>query len=307
MLTDTGVGAESARILHQLERDGVVVLPGFVSGARLAGMQRAFAHALQRLKVNTTAGFEKSELLRDMVEDVLTLDQGFVDVALDPRVQQTLGAYIGPEFQLVEAKGWLSRPSRRDFHGWHGDEWYDKSQVTDRIPREVKLALYLTDVESGHFEYIRGSHQQEAPRIYGNAEIGTAVSGEIVRVLGQAGTACLFDTSGVHRQSTPILQPRHAIFLNYHESRVPLQPADVKGNRYHPLILNAAFLGELTPEECRILGFGDQSKLRLGHSRPPQFPRLERVYHRSLLAALQVSDFSARVRERLKRTLGVRG
>jgi hypothetical protein len=31
------------------------------------------------------------------------------------------------------------------------------------------------------------------------------------------------------------------------------------------------------------------------------------VYHRSLLAALQVSDFSARVRERLKRTLGLRG
>lgn len=302
MLTDTGVSAESARILQTLERDGIAVVPGFVSGTRLAGMQRAFVHALEQLRVNTTPGFEKTELLRDMIEDVLALDQGFVDAALDPRVQHTLRAYIGPEFQLVEAKGWLSRPTRRDFHGWHGDEWYDKARVTDRIPREVKLAVYLTDVESGHFEYLRGSHQHEAPRLYANAEIGAAVSGESVRVLGQAGTAVLFDTSGVHRQSTPILQPRHAIFLNYHESRVPLQPSDVKGNRYHPLLLNAAFLGDLTEEERRILGFGDQTNLRLGFSRPAQFPRLERVYHRTLLLALHVSDFALRVHERLKRT-----
>ena len=92
-----------------------------------------------------------------MVQDVLTLDQGFVDAALDPQVKSTLTEYIGPSFALVEAKGWLSLPTNEDFHGWHGDGWYDQERVTG-LQREVKLALYLTDVRSGAFNYIKGTH-----------------------------------------------------------------------------------------------------------------------------------------------------
>ena len=304
MPTQHAEAVDAGAILQALEQDGIAILPNFLSGERLGRMQAAFRHALERLKVNTTPGFEKTETHRDMVEDVLALEQGFVDAALHPLVQDTLRAYIGPEFQLVEAKGWLSRPTRRDFHGWHGDEWYDKTKVTDRIPREVKLAIYLTDVDSGQFEYVRGSHQQEAPRQYANAEVGTKVTGDVIRVMGPAGTACLFDTSGVHRQGVPILKPRHAVFLNYHETRLPLQPSDVKGNRYHPLILNAAFLGGLTQEDSRILGFGDTTNYRSGYTRPPMFPGLEGMYRRQLLLALQARELSVRGRLILKRILG---
>ena len=303
MLTHADISAEAAPVLARLEQDGIAILPGFLSGERLAGMRRAFEHALQQLRLNTTPGYEKTEIHRDMVEDVLALDQGFVDAALHPLVQETLRAYIGPEFQLVEAKGWLSRPTRRDFHGWHGDEWYDKTKITDRIPREVKLAIYLTDVDSGQFEYVRGSHQKEAPRLYGNAEVGTKVQGEVVLVRGRAGTGCLFDTSGVHRQGVPMLRPRHAVFLNYHESRVPLQASDVKGNRYHPLLLNSAFLGDLDDEDRRILGFGDKTTLRAGYTRPAQFPKLDTLYRFQTLVALHIKDFAVRVQHRVKRVL----
>jgi Phytanoyl-CoA dioxygenase (PhyH) len=303
-MSRTDVSAEVSPLLGRLEADGIAILPGFLSGDRLAGMQGAFRQALSRLKLNTTPGYEKTELHRDMVEDVLALDQGFVDAALHPLVTETLRAYIGPEFQLVEAKGWLSHPTRRDFHGWHGDEWYDKSRVTDRIPREVKLAIYLTDVDSGQFEYIRGSHQKEAPRLYSNVEVGSRDAGEVIQVRGTAGTACLFDTSGVHRQGVPILQPRHAVFLNYHESRLPLQRADIEGNRYHPLLLNAAFLGGLSDEDRRILGFGDKATLRPGYVRRTQFPKLDRSFQIQLGLALRLQELTVRIRSRLKRLLG---
>jgi hypothetical protein len=39
----------------------------------------------------------------------------------------------------------------------------------------------------------------------------------IVEVTEPAGSAFLFDTSGIHRQGTPILQPRYAVFFNYHD------------------------------------------------------------------------------------------
>ena len=291
-------------VTDQLARDGIVVLPRFIEGEPLAGMQHAFAHALARPRINLVSGYEKSELHRDMVEDVLMLDQGFVDAAVHPLVTRTLAEYIGDGYQLVEAKGWMSYPTRRDFHGWHGDEWYDKAKITDHIPREVKLAIYLTDVDSGFFEYVAGTHQHEAPRFYKSAEVGSAVKGQTVQARGPAGTAVIFDTSGVHRQSVPILKHRHAVFYNYHDPSVPLQSSDIKGNRYHPLLLNAALLGNLTQEHRRVLGFGDPRNHRPLYSRPSGTPRLDRLYRKWLQMALVLDDFGARVGGRVKRILG---
>jgi hypothetical protein len=85
----------------------------------------------------------------------------------------------------------------------------------------------------------------------------------------------LFDTAGIHRQSTPVLKPRWVIMYNYHDIRVPLQELDVSAYRYHPLILNAAFLGGLSAEEQRILGFGNRSQYQAGHASEVRHPRLQ--------------------------------
>jgi len=145
------------KILTALEEDGVVALPNLFTVEQLATMQRAFHARLQRLRWNNLDGYEKTEPYRHMVEDVLTLEQGFVDAALHPIVKAVLHRYLG-RFALVEARGWRSLPTRRDFHGWHGDEWYDQNGA-EQIPKEVKLGFYLTDVRSGAFNYIKGTHR----------------------------------------------------------------------------------------------------------------------------------------------------
>src|SRR5262245_23756936 len=197
----------------ELEERGIVVVRDLLAQEELRGMQKAFAVRLRRLRWNNFDGYEKTEPYRHMVQDVLTLDQGFVDLALHPVVKTVLRAYIGERFALVEAKGWLSAPTMKDFHGWHGDAWYDQCKVS-YIPREVKLAFYLTDVRSGAFKYAKGTHGRQAPRPASRAEAERLPADQILEVLAQAGTAILFDTSGIHRQSAPILEPRQAIFLN---------------------------------------------------------------------------------------------
>ena len=265
----------------QLERDGLVRLPQILTPAQLQGMQQAFQTRLQRMSWNDVSGFERTEMYRHMVQDVLTLDQGFIDVALHPLVKQILLEYLGPQFQLVEAKGWRSIPTTKDFHGWHGDSWYDQSIATD-IPREVKLAVYLTDVKTGAFCYIRGSHRKQHPRLIPGRELTSTPKELIVEVTGPAGSAFMFDTSGIHRQSTPVLDPRQAIFLNYHDPAVPLQREDVEYYRYHPLLLNASFLGNLTSEDQRILGFGDKRRYQHCFARRCRHPALETM-NRSLM------------------------
>ncbi len=290
-------------VASELDAHGIVVLPDLVQPDQLRSMQRAFSLVLKRLRWNDFDGYEKTERHRHMVQNVLTLDQGFVDVALHPVVKEALRDYVGPGVELVEAKGWLSLPTNEDFHGWHGDKWYDQSRVQG-MPREVKLALYLTDVRSGAFCYVKGTHQKIHPRPYRTEEVRQLPSSQIVEITGRAGTVVLFDTSGIHRQAMPILEPRHAVFLNYHDASVPLQQEDVAYYRYHPLILNAAFLGNLGPEDYRILGFGNKTNYVPGYERAPRHEGFQRTMTSLFDSKLRLDDLGLRVRGRLRRMRG---
>lgn len=283
-----------------LDRDGLVRLPPLVEPGALRSMQEAFAARLRWLRWNHFDGYERTELYRHMIQDVLTLDQGFVDLALHPLVIETLRGYLGESFRLTEAKGWKSLATRRSFHAWHGDAWYDQASV-GHIPKEVKLAFYLTDAESGEFQYVRGSHRQQHPRDVADHELDGLDPGSIERVRGPAGSAVLFDTSGIHRQGEPILEDRQAVFLNYHDPSVPLQAEDVAYYRYHPLLLNAAFLGDLDEEQRRILGFGDRSHYRHAFERAERFRWLQGALRAGLTLRLHYDDLASRVRARLKR------
>lgn len=259
---------QAEAIFHKLDTVGAVALPRLLCDETLRDAQRAFASRLNGLRWNDADGYERTEVSRFMVPDVLTLAQGFVDLGLHPLVKAVLNRYLGEgRYELCEAKGWKSLPTKRDLHGWHGDAWYDQTKVTDHIPREVKLAFYLTDVTSGAFAYLAGSHRKHAPHLLGKDEREAIPQEQVIEFLGPAGTAVLFDTSGIHRQSVPILQPRQAVFLNYHDPSVPLQKEDVEYYRYHPLLLNAAFLGGLSEEDHKILGFGNKTNHQPGYAR----------------------------------------
>jgi hypothetical protein len=288
---------QTDEILEALQRDGIAVLANVISPDQLGSMCRTFNRALSRLRLNDLDGFNKTERLRDMVEDVLLLDQAFVDVAVDPLVIEVARRYVGAKVQLVECKGWRSRTTRKDWHGWHGDGWYDQDAVGD-LPRELNLAFYLSDVRSGGFEYLRGSHRKTKPRSVPLHEIGTVWKQEKLLINGIAGTAFLFDTSGIHRKSTPILEPRIAAFYCYHDPALPLQQEDIEYGRYHPLLLNAAFLGGLSSEQQRMLGFGDKRKLP-SRSRCTTHPVLDGLYR----ACIETSMFAREVSEPFERRI----
>lgn len=287
------------RCISELKTNGVVVLPTLVSDEQLRGMQTAFDVRLRRLRWNNFEGYQRTEIYRHMVEDVLLLDQGFVDVALHPLVKQVISGYLGNNFELNEAKGWKSLPTTRDFHGWHGDAWYDQGKSKE-IPKEIKLAMYLTDVRSGALNYIKGSHQRQHPRPVKNFEIVDYTHNQIVDLAGPAGTALLFDTSGIHRQGVPMLEPRRAIFYNYHDPLVPLQQEDIDYYRYHPLLLNAAFLGNLTEEDHRILGFGNKTNYIPAFDRSLKLPVWYNLFGGIHGAQLRIKELRIRIADRLR-------
>ena len=98
-----------------------------------------------------------------------------------------------------------------------------------------------------------------------------------------------------------MLEPRRAIFYNYHDPSVLLQKEDVDYYRYHPLLLNAAFLGDLTTEDCRILGFGDKKNFVPAFERRNPPPALYGVFSAAFNIHLRLSDLSLRVVGKLRR------
>ena len=298
------VDSNTAKVIDglqtELELNGIALLPPLLSDQQLREMQTAFGVKLQRLKWNNFDGFEKTEPYRLMIEDVLLLDQGFLDLAIHPIVKGVVRAYLGNDTQLTEARGWKSLPTNRDFHGWHGDAWYDQESVKE-IPRELKLAVYLTDVRSGAFNYIRGTHRKYHPRPVPNAELRDVAAQQITEMMGPAGTAFLFDTSGIHRQGVPMLDPRQAVFYNYHDPRVRLQEGDRKFYRYHPLLLNAAFLGDLDKDDERLLGFGNKSHFIPAYVRPAKPPVLYHAFSALLNLQLRTRSITERIGARLSR------
>ena len=292
-------------LTKELEENGIVIIPDLLTASQLRGMQVGFNARLRRMRWNDFDGYEKTDLYRHMVQDVLILDQGFVDAALHPVVISALREYLGDTFELVEAKGWKSLPTKRDFHGWHGDAWYDQERVKDRIPREVKLGLYLTDVKSGGFVYVKGTHGRQHPKPLSRDQARALPRERFVEVSGAAGLAFLFDTSGFHRQNLPILEPRQAVFFAYHDPKLPLQQEDLEYYRYHPLQLNAAFLGNLTDKDRRILGFGNATNLQPGYERTPRHAYFQALVGRSFDTKVFWGEFHQRVKAKLKRLTGL--
>src|SRR5438270_12862920 len=98
----------SSTIAKELEEFGIARLPRLISSRALADMQSAFAARLCGIRWNDYDGYARTERYRFMIQDVLTMAQGFVDVAVHPLVKEALREYLGVTFEAVEAKGWNS-------------------------------------------------------------------------------------------------------------------------------------------------------------------------------------------------------
>jgi hypothetical protein len=94
------------------------------------------------------------------------------------------------------------------------------------------------------------------------------------------------------------------VFYNYHDPNVPLQKEDIDYYRYHPLLLNAAFLGNLCDEDRRILGFGNKTNYIHAFERNPKHTRLQGIFRAVYDAKIPIDNFQHRVVARLKRMFG---
>jgi hypothetical protein len=286
--------------LKEIREKGIVVLDEGLPAEVLDKMQQTFNRQLAQPQFNTWSGYQQNEKWRLLIENLLTHSSAFLYPALQPQLMEICRQYIGEGFQMTEARGWKTIKTNRNFHGWHIDGWYDINKCKE-IPPQIKIATYLTDVDSGEFCYLEGSHRNNLnhDNYHWSQKQVDEMDGKVRHVKAKAGSIFMFDTSGIHRQNSPVLDERCAVLYNFHDPSVPIQAEDVAYNRYSPLLLNAAFLKDLTKEQERILGFGDDRYFQeefVPTQRYPLLHNLTKVGLNTRLLAQDCGQFMQRVK-----------
>src|SRR6185437_12743132 len=111
--------------------------------------------------------------------------------------------------------------------------------------------VYISDVEDGEFQYIRGSHAwsgEKAYNDYSDAFVEDKLQDKILSFKGRAGTLVVYDTYGIHR-AKPVPKAgfvRKSLFWQ-------IDREIAKGE---PLLLNPEFLESPDERTLRYLGFG---------------------------------------------------
>ena len=217
--------------------DGVVPLPGALSGEELSRLQEAFSREAAEARPGWLQGVEQGTRPAAFfdIPDALPRDPLFLDLVDHPSWYGHLMAYTGGQATFLGAQFRTLPPAPLSYVGWH----YDVPRST---PLHLKVQLYLDPVSrrDGAFAYVPGSHHPE--------------SGPWPLVADPVADAGPPRLRGRGRDGGRLQQPRPA--------HLPGQPLGARTALHHPH-LRGLQRGDLQPRRLRPL------RRPPHHRRPP--------------------------------------
>lgn len=222
----TPLDALQSRLLGELRRDGVTVVPvDELVGAGTTDHLIAAAHAAlgtptvqAQIEDRRGASGNKEFMIRAFGEPpIVPAEDPFLAIVLGERILPLVDHYLGST-KLQSVNLWYSLPVTTGTPAtssqlWHRD--YDDRTI-------LKCFLYLVDVDAdmGAFEYIResqpgGRYVKEFPQRppFGSTPPAGSVEaviplGQHFQATGRAGTLVLCDTTGLHKGGRSTSDPR---------------------------------------------------------------------------------------------------
>lgn len=182
-----------AGVAGELDRNGIVFVPAYFSGDRLAAMQREF----QRLVESNPPGHGEEKNSFHVSTKRIGESALFSELGFEPLFVDLAEYYWGKPVHLIGTGG-----TRLDPYGSNDDygsyQWHH-----DAKRKQFRIMILLCEVpESGqHMDFIPGTHR-EFRRDLVNSRIdpnAAAKQGAPVHCCGPAGTVVAFDTNGTHR------------------------------------------------------------------------------------------------------------
>jgi len=220
--------AQAVTLIDQLRREGLIVLPGFLTPQQLTNVRAALGAAFAVTDASRIKHRQDHKYY--VCLQPLALCPEFSDAAIDSDLLKLAGAYFKRTPFLSEADFRRVLPLDMDAHerqnetfgkGYSSSHWHH-----DVHGRELKMMIYLTDVGPGdqNFVYLLGSHKgfrsarYEASR-FSDTQVEN-MEHKRMECYAPAGTAIVFDTNGIHRLRRFNTRVRDSVTFNYHPGRM---------------------------------------------------------------------------------------
>jgi len=223
-----------ARLLAVLERDGIVRIPALVDREQLEAMRQGFSDFVRLLDRKLAGGegtfrfYDEEEHwwpndLAYVTNNALKYSGAIARLCCHPTLLSLAASYLGraqPQLSRVVGMRYLPHDERdNDMFGWHHD----------MEEQRLKAFVLLTDLgdDDQYMSYVAGSHALLHPyEMYRRNACSLDYCRsrlprvEIVRTIGTAGDAFVFDSNGAHRGNRrPTATVRDALFLEFATDR----------------------------------------------------------------------------------------
>ena len=203
-------------------------------------------------------------LNRNWISSVYTYDQlflchmfavsrSFVKFSTHPRFFQLFD-------QILEGNYRLKAHRYYETYGGHHMQWHTdnkRDRVFAHIPGLIVIA-YLSDVEDGEFQFVRGSHKWSAKMGYSdytNQFVEQDCHSDILSFKGPKGTLIIYDAQCIHRAKPT----KKGSFVR----KSILFQVDGALDAGEPLLINPEYIHNLDERTKRYLGFGQPSGISL--------------------------------------------
>ncbi|HEX9395549.1 MAG TPA: hypothetical protein VF943_02300 [Burkholderiales bacterium] len=243
------VRQRAARELDTLRRDGIVLLPGYFSGAQLERLHAAFERVIaERPHRSLVDSYQNT--------DFMATDPVFLEAALDDLLLEIVGGYYRKPFGIgnMSALRLLPTPATRDNALWHHDT----------RGRQLHAMLLLDEVrpDGQRMSYLRESHHRYYPPHRAVAEgsrfendmqrelASPGVAQRVAELAGPAGTVGLFDANGLHTMNRNPGARRDTVTFYY-----------VSYRHFKNVTYRSADVAALPPDKQKVVRFNPKAKL----------------------------------------------
>jgi hypothetical protein len=254
LFSESFLSVPNATIVEAIKTDGVFCASAALTEDFLSSIREDVTRTGYGLNRNwITSVYTRDQLF---LSHMFAVSRSFVEFSTHPRLFDLFD-------QILESNYRLKCHRYYETYGGHHMQWHTDNK-TDRgfahIPGLIVIA-YVSDVEDGEFQYVRGSQHWSGEKAYSDYTdqfVEQNCSKDILSFKGSRGTVVIYDTYGIHR-AKPVKQNtfvRKSLFFQ----------VDSALEASEPLLLNPEYINDLDDRIKRYLGFGQPS----GYSIYPQ-------------------------------------
>jgi len=246
-------------ISDEINKNGFFSFDGALSENFINNIKNDVADSGLSLNKNNVAGVYFTHGNQFFLTHMLAVSKSFFNYCTNKKVLDICTNYMGEGFRLKALRYY------ENFGGqvmqWHTDNRYydgsNKDGINTKTPGLIFLA-YISDVNDGEFQYIKGSHKwslENKHNDYSIEYVEKNYKNEIVGFKKPKGSIVIYNTHGVHRAkpSKDKKLVRKSLFFQ----------VDKELEHSEPILVKTEYMNNFDERSKLYLGFGKKTGMEM--------------------------------------------